>query len=147
MPSKVRGGKKLDQFIQKGKRAAARSKAVDVGFFSTAKYPDGTQVSAVAAFNEFGTKRIPERPFFRQAIGEMRNTLPDLLKEFLDPANPVIDERIGALVGEKAKSHIQDRITNLRQPENSPETIKAKKSDNPLIDTGEMRRSVSYRTK
>lgn len=45
---------------------------VEVGFFETAKYSDGTSVAAVAASNEFGvpSQGIPSRPFFRNAISK-----------------------------------------------------------------------------
>ena len=55
---------------------------LNVGFFEGATYPhsngssagnpypDGTPVAAVAAFNEFGTDRIPPRPFMRQTIAK-----------------------------------------------------------------------------
>ena len=146
MASSVRGGKKLQQFINRGKRAGEKTQRVDVGFFSTARYPDGTGVAAVAAWNEFGTKFAPERPFFRQAIENMDESLPPLIREYLDPKNPIMTPRVAAIVGEKAKAEIQSRITLLSEPENSPATVKAKGSDNPLIDKGFMRNSVAYRT-
>ena len=69
MARNIKGGKKLNAFIRKAKNAKS-VKEIQVGFFSSAKYPDGTPVAAVAAWNEFGTKRIKERPFFRNAISE-----------------------------------------------------------------------------
>ena len=41
---------------------------LEIGFFETARYPNGTFVAQVAYFNEFGTLNIPMRPFFRNAI-------------------------------------------------------------------------------
>ena len=41
---------------------------VNVGFFDTDQYPDGTYVAQVAYWNEFGTKGMPARPFMRQTI-------------------------------------------------------------------------------
>ena len=64
---RIKGGDKLRRFLREAK-SASRVKATEVGFFSEARYPDGTPVPAVAAWNEFGTTRIPERPFFRQAL-------------------------------------------------------------------------------
>lgn len=43
------------------------SKEIRVGFFDTAKYPDGTPIAYVAAIQEFGYKSIPPRPFMRPA--------------------------------------------------------------------------------
>ena len=59
-----RGGKKLQRLLREAGKGGVSG--VKGGFFSTAKYDDkrGTPVAAVAAWNEFGTETIPERPFF-----------------------------------------------------------------------------------
>ena len=66
------GGKKLQRLLREAGKGGVSG--VKVGFFSTAKYEDGTPVAAVAAWNEFGTKTIPERPFFRRALAEVGRT-------------------------------------------------------------------------
>ena len=49
---------KLKSFIKKAQAAQIKSvKRVSVGFFATSKYRDGTPVTNVAAWNEFGTQR------------------------------------------------------------------------------------------
>ena len=40
---------------------------------------------------------------------------------------------------------IQKEITNLKEPPNSPATIAKKGSSNPLIDSGDMRKSVKWK--
>ena len=160
MPSRVKGGKKLAAFLRRAKSAKARSKRTDVGFFSTAKYSDGTPVAAVAAWNEFGTETIPERPFMRNAISGAERDLLPVLKANIDPKEMRIDARTAGLVGEVMKARIQQSITTLREPPNAPITIsggwmrsksgkpfrvKGKGSSNPLIDTGFMRASVAYK--
>ena len=136
------GGRNLDKFL----RAAGKGgvSGVSVGFFSTARYDDGTPVAAVAAWNEFGTKDIPERPFFRQAIAKMEDDMPKVIRAGINPQRMVIDERLASRVGAWAAGEVQDGITNLREPPNSPRTVAAKGSDNPLIDTGLLRQSVSW---
>ena len=84
MPRLVKGGAKLRAFFRQAK-SAQRVDDVQVGFFATAKYDNGTPVAAVAAYNEFGTKRIPERPFFRQAIQGADRDLVPIIKANLDP--------------------------------------------------------------
>ena len=86
MATRTRGGKKLDAFLRKAKTAKGVN-AVEIGFYSTAKYADGTAVTNVALWNEFGfeskyfpvqakdgtwiflkrqtPKQIQERPFFQ----------------------------------------------------------------------------------
>ena len=69
MARRVTGGRAAKQFILQAKRAQRGAvEELQVGFFATAKYPDGTPVTNVAVWNEFGTGSIPERPFFRQAL-------------------------------------------------------------------------------
>ncbi len=51
--------------LQKALSAADKSD-LQVGWFESAKYDDGTPVAGVAAIQEFGSakNRIPPRPFF-----------------------------------------------------------------------------------
>ena len=165
MPSvKVRGGKKLERALRQARRAqAAKVESVEVGFFETARYPPvrtgvgGGQpqtpipVATVAAWNEFGTKGggwggpTPERPFFRQGIAASIKDVKSVLRKNIDPKTLAVDDRTAGLLGETVKGHIQTSITNLREPKNSPVTIERKGSDNPLIDTGFMRNSVTWK--
>lgn len=43
-------------------------KSLSVGFFANSEYPDGTSVASVAMWNNNGTDRMPERPFFTKGI-------------------------------------------------------------------------------
>ena len=140
----VRGGARLRAFFRQAKNAQ-RVDDVQVGFFATAKYDDGTPVAAVALWNEFGTKRIPERPFFRQAIQGADRDLTPIIKANLDPKTLAIDRPLAGKLGTAMKGRIQKSITTLRTPPNAPSTIKAKGSSNPLIDEGFMRKSVTYK--
>lgn len=115
---------------------------LEIGFFKSATYPSGQNVATVAKYQEFGTLRIPARPFFRQAIMKNNKKWLDLFKKH---ALITTETKAFAIVGEIAKGDIQQSITQLRTPPNSPNTIKAKGSSNPLIDTGIMRRSVTYK--
>ena len=54
-------------------------------FFSDAKYDDGKPVAEVAAYQEYGTAAIPERPFFRQSIAIMEDELPGKLAKIINP--------------------------------------------------------------
>ena len=139
-----RGGEKLQATLAKAEQS--RRKSVKVGFFSTAKYQDGTLVAGVAAGNEFGIQEqgIPERPFFRQSIAIMNDELPDVVKRFIDPTAMELDNRGANIVGAYAADVIQQRIVDLKEPPNSPITIALKGSSNPLVDTGHMRQSVTW---
>ena len=143
--SRVQGGRKLKAWLKKAKSAQARSKSTSVGFFATAKYSDGTPVAAVAAWNELGTETIPERPFFRQSIEGADKVIMPVLKDGIDPMDMALDSRTAGKVGLVMQARIQRSITDLRTPANAPLTIKMKGSSNPLIDTGFMRQSVTYK--
>ena len=161
MATTIKGGRKLKAFMAKAKSAKSRSvKGVDVGFFASARYPDGTPVAAVAAWNEFGTSTgTPERPFFRNALQGAEDDLLPILIENIDPKDMVFDRTTAGKVGQAMAARIQRSITTLRTPSNAPITIKGgwmrskfgkaiyikgKGSTNPLIDTGFMRQSVTY---
>lgn len=137
--------------FQELKRIAANLKSarVRVGFpkGSAGSYPDGTDVVDVALWNEFGTSRIPERPFFRTAIDKNQKKY---IKWGRDLARKVLEGRVNVframgLLGEEAKADIQMSITRWRTPANSEATIQMKGSSKPLIDTGQMRSSVTYK--
>ena len=52
-----------------------------------------------------------------------------------------IIERVGA----KAVGGVKSYMTALKEPPNALSTIKRKGSANPLIDTGELRRAITYK--
>ena len=144
----VTGGHRLKAFLRKAARAQAGSvKSLEVGFFDSARYPDGEAVTNVAAKNEFGSKTegIPERPFFRNAIKGAEEELIGIVKAHINTRTLAPTTRLAGLLGESLKDRIQRSITTLRTPPNSAATIKAKGSSNPLIETTFMHNSVDYK--
>ena len=120
--------------------------SVDIGFISAARYPDGTRVLDVAARNEFGDRRVPERPFMRIALESLaQGLLRDIADEVERGERVSFSREDAAKIGAIGVNEIQETITQLDEPPNAPETIRRKGSSNPLIDTGFMRRSVTYR--
>jgi hypothetical protein len=106
-------------------------------------------VISKAIWNEFGTRRIPERPFFRNAMRKNRKKYVSLMaaraKQIVEQKETV--SRAINQLGVMAVGDVQYEIVALRHPPNAPSTIKAKGSSNPLIDTGEMRQSVTYQVR
>ena len=139
-----RGGKKLQRLLREAGKGGVSG--VKVGFFSTAKYGDkrGTPVAAVAAWNEFGTETIPERPFFRNALAESERGVSNILAKGIDTKKMVVDEHLAGRVGEYVQGKIRDSITALKEPPNAPETVRRKGSSDPLLDTGTLRNSVAW---
>lgn len=136
----------FDSVVKKLK--GLRGTTVVVGLMGGAAhvYDDGTTVVSVAAFNEFGTSTIPARPFIRSTMDEQRQNIGDLVQKLAGRiADGKIDrDRAARFLGEFAKSKIQKKIVDLREPPNAQSTIDSKGSSNPLIDTGAMRQAVTY---
>lgn len=154
--TRIKGGKKLDAFLRKAKGAKG-VKEVEIGFYDTARYPPvrtglrGGQkqvphpVTLVAFWNEFGTATAPERPFFRIAVANMPSPMLALLKGDVDPRTMVVDRSTAGKLGLIGQSEVQKSITKLRTPPNAKYTIERKGSSNPLIDTGFLRQSVTWK--
>lgn len=60
-------------------------------------------------------------------------------------AGKMTAEELTNKVGARMQRDIQRTIRNLSYPPNSPITVNNKKSSNPLIDTGKLRQSVTYK--
>lgn len=129
-----------------------RSRAnVDVGILDAGEeHGEGAvTVLQVAAFNEFGTATIPERSFIRAWFDEHEG---ELRKEFAALMRNVVEgkrtrEQILELLGQRCVGQIQQRIAAGISPANAPSTVRRKGSSTPLIDTGVLRSSISYRVK
>ena len=97
---------------------------MEVGFYDTARYPPvrtglrGGQkqtphpVTLVALWNEFGTKNIPERPFFRNAIQSMQDPIINILKADVNPKTMQVTMRLANKVGQIGQSEIRRSITS-----------------------------------
>ena len=90
---------------------------------------------------------IPERSFIRSTFDELEKAWSDyalnLVKKLI--AGKMTAEELTNKVGARMQRDIQRTIRNLSYPPNSPITVNNKKSSNPLIDTGKLRQSVTYK--
>ena len=107
-------------------------------------YPDGTAVAQVAAWNVFGTPRIPKRDFFALAKDDIKKEALEIMKLVAVAQTEEKQEVLMNLAGEAATSALKQAITDLDSPPNAPSTIARKGSSNPLIDTAHMRDSTTY---
>jgi hypothetical protein len=103
----------------------------------------------VAAYNEFGTKNIPERSFMRKAFDRVEHQIDKLTNNLYIEVctGKKTTKKALAIVGEFLKSEIQKQIDMTIEPKNAESTIRRKKSSHPLIDTGLMRESVTHTEK
>lgn len=122
------------------------SGSLSVGFMAGATYPDGTPVAQVAFWNEFGTSRIPARPFFRSMISKESDGWPEILGKAAK--NGGYDSR-GALsvVGEAISDQLTSSIIGWTDPPNAPYTIEKKGFNAPLRESGHMKNSITYEVK
>lgn len=106
----------------------------------------GATVAEIAAFNEYGTPTIPERPALRQAIEQNRKKYFGQLNRILGRIieNPTMSRNLMGKIGTVVQNDMQKSIVELSSPPNSDSTIAAKNSSNPLIDTGQYVNSVRW---
>ena len=121
------------------------NKRLQVGFFEHSRYPDGLPVAQVAAWNNYGTSRIPERPFMDIAIENIRKNIGRIVTDSINPITLEIDETSLNKIGEFMVLEIQNVIDELKEPPNAPSTLLQKQGDNPLIDTEFMINSVEHK--
>ena len=118
---------------------------VAVGVPASSGSYDGISVVEVAAINEFGTARIPERSFLRVPLNQSRDKLGKALEH---AAKSMIDGKSDftamSQVGAMGAAICQEAISNGIAPANKPSTIQKKGSSTPLIDTGNLRQSITY---
>lgn len=104
-------------------------------------------VIEVGYWNDQGTRHIPPRPFLTDARKDIqRHTLElrkKLCKVILLGGKSEIEPSCNK-VGAMAAAVVQRRITNWEDPPNAPATIAIKGVDNPLVDTGLLRKSITW---
>ena len=123
-----------------------RSKRVFIGFQAGKVIDDrGVDMAQIAMFNELGTSTAPARPFLRQTADENLDDIKAFGGEKIqDIAEGGMAEDALKQLGVYGKGLVQEQIKNGTFEPNAPSTIRRKKSDKPLIDTGKMRQSVNF---
>lgn len=124
--------------------------AVTAGIHADAGRQDGVDLVDIAVFNEYGTRNIPARPFVRLAFDKNEAAWNKTIEAGCTAmANGTADvNRLTSVLGAQMVGDVQEVIgdRSLLAP-NAPSTIKQKGSDAPLIDSGRLRQSVSYKVK
>lgn len=124
-----------------------------VGVMENARNIDtGEPVAPYAAANEFGTRRIPARPFLRSTIDAKGHEWADYLGRAIRARVPL--QTALELTGEKMKSDVKATIAGNMAPANAPSTIRRKLRQEDegggmmhagtLIETGSLLRSIEY---
>lgn len=115
------------------------------GWFETAKDAQGVPVATKAAAHEFGTARIPARPFMRPTVAAKERPWLDQLAQGSKAILRGEATAEGVLEGValRAAGDIAKAITATNSPPLSPKTVKRKGFDKPLVETGQMLQSVT----
>lgn len=106
------------------------------------------ELASIAKANEFGTSRIPARPFQRRAVETNRDRIDRKMESLV---KSIIDRRVTGRAaldrfGEFMVGLVQEQIDlapSWARP-NAPRTIDKKGHDAPLIDRGKMRDGVKH---
>lgn len=106
-------------------------------------------VADIAGFHEFGTKNIPKRSFVRawfdgaqtEIVDKLRSAAVKLVQGKLDGDGYV------KLLGNWAVGQMRKRIASGISPSLAQSTVDRKGSNKPLIDTGVLRSSISFRVR
>ena len=111
------------------------------------KASNGASYVDIATWNEYGTRRIPSRPFIRISADTNRQTWAKIAQQCV---NDVIDgnspTEAARVIGHRMVEDIRKVFGDTSKLKaNAPSTIKKKGRNEPLVDSGEMRRRVNFR--
>lgn len=111
------------------------------------KASNGASYVDIATWNEYGTRRIPSRPFIRISADTNRQAWAKMAQQCV---NGVIDgdspTEAAQVIGHRMVEDIRKVIGDKSKlAPNAPSTIAKKGRNEPLVDSGEMRRRVNFR--
>lgn len=140
---------------------------VHIGVFADTEREGGAPMLVIAAANEFGAKIpkrqarfedlddenpegwviIPERSYLRAWFDENVDVLQATMERLI---GQVVEGKISGraaleTIGGYVVTHVQAYMVDLKTPPNAPSTIRRKGSSNPLIDTGQLKDSITWR--
>ena len=107
----------------------------------------GVPIAEYATYNEYGTKKIPSRPFMATSADENKGwstSVKNAVKGIIDGAEVISQMNT---VGEKMKTDIKKNIGTYRFKPLKPATVKKKGHDIQLIDSGDLYDAIDYEVK
>lgn len=136
-----KGIKKLFARLERG--------TVDVGILAgEGKHKDSSfSVAQIGFIHEFGAVTIPERSFIRSTInGQAKDIKKVTRAQYKKVLNGDITTKEGlGVLGAFTAGLIQERFTSNDWVPNTDKTQMRKGSSAPLIDTGQLRQSISFK--
>lgn len=162
---KTKGLKNIKKFVNDQVKHIDNFQSVKIGYFNTARYPNGTSVASVAVRHEFGDPYneldgkiapIPARPTMRPALIQLGRDVSQIVKRLAEMSQfqtpKAFVDILPKYIGAYGTGLIQLNIAELKTPRLSPTTLEIRRtrdvnqtsSDKPLIDTATMRLAVSW---
>lgn len=167
----IKGGQKMQDALARISEASKTASLVKVGFLAGATYPSvpkkelrgiykrtgrsrrmggavtgasgGLPVAAVAAFQNFGTGKIPPRPFFSNMVKDKSPEWGLALALQLKKANYDAAKALNVL-GAGIAGQLRQAIRDTNSPPLAESTIRQKGFSKPLISTSHMINSVDH---
>lgn len=110
------------------------------------KAKNGASYVDIATWNEYGTGRIPSRPFIRISAdinkAAWAKMAQQCVNDVIDGDNP---RDAAQVVGHRMVEDIRKVFGSSELKANAPSTIAKKGRNEPLVYSGEMRRRVNFR--
>lgn len=140
----MQGGGNFKKRLATIAKPKSGSKNVIAGIIKSATYPEnGRFVAEIASYNEYGTDKIPPRPFLRNTVAQNKAKWRKIAKDYLFKTNFNTELTLN-VVGEVMKDDIVNSIRNFDTPPNAKSTIAKKGFDAPLRETGLLLQSIDY---
>lgn len=121
------------------------NKAIQVGIFGS----DDGEVLLYASVHEFGAPSInvPSRSFIRKTFDEQQDNMGRVIEDFFIKyiEGHIEYDLCMDAIGEYLVGLIKKTIVDLKDPPLKQVTIDRKGSSNPLIDTGKLVDSITYK--
>lgn len=116
-------------------------------------YPDGTSVIMVGAVHEFGSpsRNIPQRSYLRSTLVENKRDYKRLFRKLSRKIirGEITKEQALGILGLQLQGDVREKITDIKDPplKTSPRPASRNSpggGDNPLLDTGHLRQSITF---
>ena len=110
------------------------------------KASNGASYVDIATWNEYGTRRIPSRPFIRISADTNKAAWGRLAQRCVnDVINGDSPRDAAQVVGRRMVEDIREVFGSSQLKANASSTIARKGRNEPLVYSGEMRRRVNFR--
>jgi hypothetical protein len=133
----IKGGSKFEAVLRDIAHKLGGKQVLRVGFLESGRYEDGTSIPMVAAINNYGTARIPPRPFFSNMVKDKSPEWPKGIAAQLKATDYDVTKTLNS-TGDLIEGQLRDSIVNGVYAPLAQSTIDRKGFDKPLIDSHTM---------